>query len=93
MGVGRGLAPRGDSLGRNTPILQQLRNLKIETVSRRLGGGMVGLQYPGPRVTGHDVTSTKWGFMAPDSATHVAWKLTSGRIFDTPGRRDELISK
>lgn len=38
---------------------------------------MVGLQNPGPRVTGHDVTSTKWGFMAPDSATHVAWKLTS----------------
>ena len=38
---------------------------------------MVGLQNPGPRVTGHDVTSMKWGFMAPGAATHMAWKLTS----------------
>ena len=28
-------------------------------------------------VTGHDVTSMKWGFMAPGAATHMAWKLTS----------------
>ena len=38
---------------------------------------MVGLQNPGPRVAVHDITSTKWGFMSPGAATHVAGKLAS----------------
>lgn len=87
---------RGNSLGRNTLILQELRNLKIETYQRHLGGGMVGLQNPGPRVCSwyhlHEV-----GFYVP-RCCHTRGREACilrgpGRVFDTPDRRDEIISK